>query len=369
MRGGFISMKTNSHFLMVTKKCPVCGVSVKEENLQRHVRNQHPRAKVEEVKELKELLPARKSAPRDWRDDVARIGAVVAVAGIIWLILALMIPAPVGIVVPVSPHLVILVLVGLSLLAVGWVMGSPALNRSWKRLTAVGLALGFILAAISALVAVQQGVPVLDASTVSEPNGWGKADNPLWKINGLPVVFYYGSAACPYCAASSWAVLRALQRFGTVSGWKYWTTSAAEGNVPMVDLAHATLTSTFVSLDVKAGDDNQHLTAPSLSSVENAYVVTYDSARSFPFYVVGGIYVRVGALVDLGAFMPGGTALTPQEVEQALASGTGSVYSTVRQGEVCLEAYMVKACQAAGITPPSSVMQDSAVTDFLAQIT
>ena len=354
---------------MATKKCPVCGVSVKAENLQRHVRNQHPRAKVEEVEELKTLLPARKRAPRDWKDDAARIGAVIAMAGIIWLILALMIPAPVGIVVPASPHLVILVLVGLSLLAAGWVMGSPALSRSWKKLVVVGLTFGFILAGISALVAFQEGVPLLDASTVSEPNGWGKADNPLWTINGLPVVFYYGSAHCAFCAASSWAVLRALQHFGTVSGWKYWTTSADEGNVPMVDLAHATLTSTFVSLDVKAGDDNEHFTVPPLSALEEAYVVTYNSERSFPFYVVGGIYVRVGALVDLAVFMPGGTALTAQEVEQALASGTGSVYSTVRQGEVCLEAYMVKACRAAGITPPSSVLQDPEVADLLAQIT
>ena len=32
---------------MATKKCPVCGVSVKVENLERHVRNQHPRATVD----------------------------------------------------------------------------------------------------------------------------------------------------------------------------------------------------------------------------------------------------------------------------------------------------------------------------------
>lgn len=32
---------------MATKKCPVCGVSVKAENLERHVRNQHPRDEVD----------------------------------------------------------------------------------------------------------------------------------------------------------------------------------------------------------------------------------------------------------------------------------------------------------------------------------
>ncbi len=32
---------------MATKKCPVCGVAVKVENLERHVKNQHPRDRVE----------------------------------------------------------------------------------------------------------------------------------------------------------------------------------------------------------------------------------------------------------------------------------------------------------------------------------
>lgn len=32
---------------MAMKKCPVCGVSVKAENLERHLRNQHPRAELD----------------------------------------------------------------------------------------------------------------------------------------------------------------------------------------------------------------------------------------------------------------------------------------------------------------------------------
>lgn len=39
---------------MATKKCPVCGVPVKVENLERHLRNQHPRDRVE----AKEVLTA-----------------------------------------------------------------------------------------------------------------------------------------------------------------------------------------------------------------------------------------------------------------------------------------------------------------------
>lgn len=39
---------------MPTKKCPVCGVSVKVENLERHVKNQHPKAQVDLSEELTE---------------------------------------------------------------------------------------------------------------------------------------------------------------------------------------------------------------------------------------------------------------------------------------------------------------------------
>ena len=47
---------------MATKKCPVCGVSVKVENLERHVRNQHPHAELEPENLL----------TRDERGDVER---------------------------------------------------------------------------------------------------------------------------------------------------------------------------------------------------------------------------------------------------------------------------------------------------------
>ena len=41
-RTSFISMPSVHATGMPAKKCPVCGVSVKVENLERHIRNQHP---------------------------------------------------------------------------------------------------------------------------------------------------------------------------------------------------------------------------------------------------------------------------------------------------------------------------------------
>lgn len=358
---------------MAMKKCPVCGVSVKDENLVRHVRNQHPHEKVEG---LEDMRPARTKPARDWKDDLVRVGLIVAVAGLVWFVLALVFPTPIGVVVPAFPDILILLLVGVGLLATGWVLGSPALQTSGRKFAAVGLVAGLVLVGVAYYMASQQGVPILNAATTSEPGGWRKADNALWRINGRPVIFYYGSAGCPYCAASSWAIQEALQPFGALSGWSYTTSSPNEADpalrsIPEVDIAHASLTSSYLSLDVVAGDNNQVISAPTPPPIENAYVLTYDTQQgsaSFPFYVIGGMYLHPGSLVDPTVFSSNGV-MTPSAVVQALASQTGPVYAAVHQAQVYVEAYLVKACQAAGIAPPTAVLQDPAVAAILAQIT
>jgi len=47
IREVYIAVLPNIRPFMAMKKCPVCGASVKVENLERHVKNQHPRANVD----------------------------------------------------------------------------------------------------------------------------------------------------------------------------------------------------------------------------------------------------------------------------------------------------------------------------------
>ena len=72
------------------KKCPVCGVSVKVENLERHVRNQHPRAQVEREQILTEAerTEVHRSAPRT-RPAMTRRGKMIAAAVAIVLIIVI----------------------------------------------------------------------------------------------------------------------------------------------------------------------------------------------------------------------------------------------------------------------------------------
>ena len=49
---------------------------------------------------------------------------------------------------------------------------------------------------------------------------------PLIKTNGKPTMFYVGAEYCPYCAATRWALVVALSRFGTFTGLQQTKSSA-----------------------------------------------------------------------------------------------------------------------------------------------
>jgi peroxiredoxin len=75
---------------MAMKKCPVCGVSVKVENLERHVGNQHPRAHLEPEQILTEgeRQEVRRSAPTS-RPAMTRRGKMIAAGVAVVLVVVL----------------------------------------------------------------------------------------------------------------------------------------------------------------------------------------------------------------------------------------------------------------------------------------
>ena len=81
---------------MAMKKCPVCGVSVKAENLERHVRNQHPHEEVDLSETLsqqdREAIRESKAAARPGLTQGGR--RLLLIAGIV---IAVIVVAAVGI--------------------------------------------------------------------------------------------------------------------------------------------------------------------------------------------------------------------------------------------------------------------------------
>ncbi|HLE46023.1 MAG TPA: TlpA disulfide reductase family protein, partial [Thermoplasmata archaeon] len=82
---------------MATKKCPVCEVSVKAENLERHVRNQHPKENVDLSETLdEEDLRAIRQGKEAGRPTLTRGGRrtllIVGVVAVVLLVVAVFAP-------------------------------------------------------------------------------------------------------------------------------------------------------------------------------------------------------------------------------------------------------------------------------------
>ena len=212
----------------------------------------------------------------------------------------------------------------------------------------------------------------LSQNLVSQPGGWqGESPrNAVWASGGLPVVFYEGSVACPYCGASNWPFLLALEQFGTLTGITYGYSNPNDvyPATPEVSLGTATYQSTYLSLDVKEGNVNTSTSQgmPSLSATESSYVNAYDQQGAIPLYFAGGMYFHLGSVFDPAVL----SGLSDSQVQAILANASlnPSVYNAIHAEELYYEAYFVVSDQVAGITPPSSVTSQSAVMTIVDQI-
>lgn len=298
------------------------------------------------------------------RWPLARVGYLLAPLFGIWCALALAFPTPVGTFLPAIPTLVLLFLVGAGVLLWGLLRTADRWTPPLRSTLAVGVVLGLVVSGGMGLYSHLQGCPTLSTSSVGEPQGWSKASNPAWQANGAPVVYFYGSVACPYCSASTWAVYNALARFGTVSGWSYAHSSLTDSpsNIPEVDLVSAAIVSPYVNFHpVIDPDDSVVRAPPTPSCTEQAYNAAYDSGGSIPFIVVNGQYWHVGTIVNPAPLQ----GLTPTQVAGQIANQSGPAWDAVSPAYYLLTAMIVKSCA----NPPSAVATDPNVENYLGQLT
>jgi hypothetical protein len=255
--------------------------------------------------------------------------------------------------------------------------GSRSRPVLWKS-AALGVVVGLIVAGFAALSTANEGPHGMmsPGSTIGNTS-WIVADNNPWRAsNGEPVVFWYASAACPYCDADSWALQLALEQFGQLGGALSTTSSPSDvyPGTPGVNLAGSFLFSNFISWDPKEDSNNIVLGTPSITPAERAYIGAY--AGPVPFITFGGLYMHSGGLLSPSVFCSSGcnetipgdpnyVAYSPSQVQEFLASGQGPVYNAIIAQACLLEAFFWKIDSLSGITPPSSVTELSAVaSDF-----
>ncbi len=306
-----------------------------------------------------------KGADADQRPPwtLARIGYLLVPLAGIWFVLALVYPTPIGIYFPAIPYVGLILAVSGFVLVWGLLRTQERWSKAMRTSVVAGVALGLVIVGGFTLVAEFNNCPTLPAISGSEPQGWEKANAAAWKENGVPVFFYFGSIACPYCSASSWAINMALERFGTVTGTSYALSNPNEPpRVPEIDLSSASVRSQYVSFNVLEGtNDNAITTPPANTCIQQAYVSAYDSGGSIPFLVINGQYVHVGTIVAISTLQ----GLSPEAVAGQLASQSEPAWSAVSPAAFMLMAFIVKANGG----QPQNVATDGNVAPLLAQIT
>jgi hypothetical protein len=293
--------------------------------------------------------------------------AVVPLVGI-WAVLAYAFPSLVGYYVPWVYLLIALVVVA-ALLIYALFRAPVRWDTTLRMPVVIGVAFGLAIAGGAGLFALEQGCPNLSsAANGTMPASWAKYDaNANWTQNGVPVFFFYGSIACPYCSASSWAMTLALEQFGTLSGQIYYHSNPNDvyPDTPEVDLAGASYVSKYVSLDVYEGTDDNQISTPALPSCQYQDFVNTYSGGSIPFVVIDGKYVHGGSSLvnpeDLE--QNGGTAMTPSQVQGQIDNESGPAWDAIYPAAYAMMAilYVVSGNQpAALLTDYPSVSTDIA---------
>lgn len=153
----------------------------------------------------------------------------------------------------------------------------------------------FAVALASLLVASQS---VVAASPVSAIGKFQRVADPVVQNHKSTPFLFMSALFCPYCAAERWAIVDALQRFGTWSNLHEATsTSGIDGfaALPTYDFVHAHYSSPYVAFTVRDVADGQGRPLESLSPGEKATVNTYDPKGGIPFLYVDDAFVQLDA--------------------------------------------------------------------------
>src|SRR5580700_8179452 len=175
----------------------------------------------------------------------------------------------------------------------------------------------------SALTSVVAQLTSVPASALDQVGAGQTAANPTsitgaaLTSGGKPEMLYIGAEYCPYCAAERWAMIVALNRFGTFSGLAPIRSAAKDGGgnaepfplTPTWTFAKSSYTSSFVTFTPVEGYTNIPDKATGFYTVlqpptaaQQALLNKYDAANqgAIPFIDYGNRFLSVGASYNPG---------------------------------------------------------------------
>jgi hypothetical protein len=192
-------------------------------------------------------------------------------------------------------------------------------------------------------VSANLGAPTSDVPS-TPADGFTRVGSPLYQ-NGKAELLFIGAQYCPHCAGQRWAVVKALDQFGTFSN----LTSSAndDGSIPTFDVLNATYTSPYLAFVHRDLEDRDHKPLETLSPDEQSLFSQYDPNGSIPLVVVGG-YDIIGDAYNISDIH----GKTFHQVQNGLQHPASSVFAP----EINAEANTITAliCHADRMRPASA---------------
>jgi thiol-disulfide isomerase/thioredoxin len=171
-------------------------------------------------------------------------------------------------------------------------------------------------------------VPVSSLATAagSVPSATAVAPQPISglpvKVDGKPEVLYVGAEYCPYCAATRWAMVVALSKFGTFTnlGATHSSSTDVYPNTPTFSFYGATYHSKYLSLVTVEETTNQrqgngYVPLQSPTAAETKLIDTYDPSGTIPFVDFGGKSVLTESPYNPGVLAGSNMATIASEVK------------------------------------------------------
>lgn len=188
------------------------------------------------------------------------------------------------------------------------------------------------------------------------------ADQAVPAQGRLPVLFV-SAQYCVFCAAERWALVDALERFGTLSQITPSQSAIADGvtsPIPTYDFTRAQFASPVVDFQHVDVADQHGNALQQLTAAQQAMLDRYDPRGGIPFLDIGDAYVQVSSGYAPSLLQ----GLSFAQVKQDLTDPTSTVGQTIHQEGTRITALI---CQLTD-SLPQTVCQDPAVQADLVQV-
>ena len=123
-------------------------------------------------------------------------------------------------------------------------------------------------------------------------------EEPLKRQSGKSLVFFMGAGFCPFCAAERWAIVNALNHFGSWTGLVE-TASADHDekylNIPTVSFAGAKYQSDYVEFVGRETAERNFEPLQELDEKDYEILDTFNPDQIIPFLLIDGQFMQVGA--------------------------------------------------------------------------